>query len=224
MGRADDALRRLLRQYKVEWRPETGDPFRSLVRTVLSQNTNYRNEAMAYKRLEDAVGITPENLAKASVGVISEAIRPAGMYNQRGKTLKAISSVVMDDYDGDISPILDKPYSEAREELMALPGVGQKTADVLLMFDAGMEIIPVDRHIFRITKRLRLVPEKAKYDAVRRVLESAAPPGKHKDVHVLLIRFGREICRAQRPKCGECFLRDMCPYPDGKLVLEDVEM
>lgn len=224
MGRADEALRRLLRQYKVKWRPETGDPFRSLVRIILSQNTNYRNEAMAYRRLEDAVGITPENLAKASVGAISEAIRPAGMYNQRGKMLKAVASIVMDDYDGDISPILDKPYSEAREELIALPGVGQKTADVLLRFDAGMEIIPVDRHIFRITKRLRLVPEKAKYDAVRRVLESAAPPEEHKDVHVLLIRFGREICRAQRPKCGECFLRDMCPYPSGKLALEDVEM
>jgi endonuclease-3 len=136
------------------------------------------------------------------------------MYNQRGKTLQAVASAVMGLYGGDIGPILDKPYPDAREELMALPGVGPKTADVLLMFDAGKEVIPVDRHIFRIMKRLRLVPEKASYDEVRLALEAAAPPGRHEDIHVLLIRFGRDVCKAQNPRCPECFLRDLCPYPE----------
>ena len=126
---------------------------------------------------------------------------------------RARTGVVLERYGGDIKPVLDKPYLEAREELMALPGVGQKTADVLLMFEAGKEVIPVDRHIFRITKRLELVPEKAGYEEVRQTLEAAAPPGRHVDVHVLLIRFGREICQARNPKCGECFLGDICPYP-----------
>ena len=214
MRRDEEALRRLLDHYERRLRPRTGDPFRSLVRTILSQNTNYKNEATAYQRLEDIVGITPENLADTTVEVIADAIRPAGMYNQRGRTLKAVASVVMDHYGGDIGPILDKPYPDAREELMALPGVGPKTADVLLMFDAGKEVIPVDRHIFRITRRLRLVQEKASYDEVRLVLEAAAPPGRHEDVHVFLIRFGRKVCSAQSPRCQECFLRDLCPYPE----------
>jgi len=214
LRRDEEALKRLLDHYERRWRPRTGDPFRSLVRTILSQNTNYKNEAMAYQRLEDIVGVTPESLADTPVEVIADAIRPAGMYNQRGRTLHAVASAVMDLYGGDIGPILDKPYPDARAELMALPGVGPKTADVLLMFDAGKEVIPVDRHIFRITRRLRLVQEKASYDEVRLALEAAAPPGRHEDVHVLLIRFGREICKAQNPRCPECFLRDLCPYPE----------
>jgi endonuclease-3 len=214
LRRGEEALRRLLNRYERRWRPRTGDPFRSLVRTVLSQNTNYRNEAMAYRRLESAIGITPENLAKSSAEAIADAIRPAGMHNQRSRTLKALAEAVLDRYGGDIAPVLRKPYPEAREELMRLPGVGAKTADVLLMFDAGREIIPVDRHISRITRRLGLVPMKASYDDIRMELEASAPPGRHEDIHVLLIRFGREICQARKPRCPECFLSDICPYPE----------
>jgi len=214
LNRAEEALRRLLDSYERRWRPRTSDPFRSLARTVLSQNTNYKNEAMAYKRLETSVGITPECLANSPVDLIADSIRPAGMHNQRSRTLKKLAEAVVGFYDGDITPVLEKTYPEAREELMNLPGVGKKTADVLLMFEAGKEIIPVDRHIFRIAKRLELVPEKAAYDDVRHALEVAAPTGRHEDVHVLLIHFGREICRAQKPRCETCFLRDICPYPE----------
>jgi len=192
-----------------------GDPFRSLIRIILSQNTNYKNEATAYQRLEEMVGVEPPRLASASTEVIAEAIRPAGMYNQRSRVIKGVAEVVLDRYGGDLGPVLKKPHGEAREELMTFPGVGPKTADVLLMFDAGKAIIPVDRHIFRITKRWGLVPENAPYDQVRMALEAAAPVGRHEDVHVFLIGFGREVCRAQRPRCHDCFLNDLCPYPSA---------
>jgi endonuclease-3 len=213
LERGEEALGRLLSHYEGRWRQKSRDPFRSLVRTILSQNTSYKNEEMAYKRLEASIGITPSNLANVSVEKIADAIRPAGMFNKRGRTLKALAEAIIEQYGGEIGPVLEKPYTDAREELMGLPGVGPKTADVLLMFDAGKEVIPVDRHIFRITKRLRLVPEKATYDDVRHALQKAAPPGRHIDVHVLLIRFGRELCRALKPRCHECFLLDICPYP-----------
>ncbi len=216
MDRGREALSRLLDHYRMAWHPESGDPFRSLVRIILSQNTSYKNEAMAYLRLEESMGVTPTSLADSTAEAIAEAIRPAGMHNQRSRILKSVAEVVLEKYGGDIEPVLDKPYREAREELMALPGVGQKTADVLLMFDAGKEVIPVDRHIFRITKRLQLVPENAGYEEVRKTLESIAPPERHVEVHVLLIRFGREICQARNPKCIECILIDMCPYPKGQ--------
>jgi len=215
LERAEELLRRLLSHYERTWRLSTGDPFRSLIRIILSQNTNYKNEATAFRRLEEMVGVEPRSLASASTEDIAEAIRPAGMYNQRSRVIKGVSQIVLSQYSGNLGPVLQKSHGEAREELMALPGVGPKTADVLLMFDAGKAIIPVDRHIFRITKRWGLVPERAQYDRVREALEAAAPPGRHEDVHVFLIRFGREVCRAQRPRCSECFLSDLCPYPSA---------
>ena len=213
--RAREALRRLLNHYERQRRSGSNDPFRALVRTILSQNTGYKNVAMAYDRLEEEIGVTPEALAGAPVERIAEAIRPAGMYNLRSATLKRVAEAVLERFGGDLSAVLDGPYLEAREALMGLPGVGAKTADVVLMFEAGKEIVPVDRHIFRIARRLRFVPERASYDEVRLALEAAAPPGRHEDVHVLLIRFGREICGARRPRCPECFLNDLCPFgPD----------
>ena len=213
MDRAEDVISRLLAHYQRRWRPRRGDPFRSLVRIILSQNTGYRNEAMAYEQLEETIGVTPDRLAKAPVNRIADAIRPAGMYNQRSGVLKEVAKVVLERYGGDIAPILSKTYAEARLEFMELPGVGPKTADVLLMFEAGKAVIPVDRHISRIAKRLGFVSPKAGYEDIRHALEAAAAPDMYEDVHVFLIRFGREVCRARHPRCGNCFLSDLCPYP-----------
>ncbi len=181
--------------------------------TILSQNTNGRNRSTAHNRLEEMIGITPENLANASLETIAEAIRPAGMYNQRSRVLKRVSEEILERFDGTLDDVVKKPFPEAREDLMSLPGVGPKTADVVLMFVAGSRIVPVDRHIFRISERLGIVPEKASYDDVRGALEEVSPPDRREDVHVFLIRFGRETCKAQRPQCHDCFIEDLCPYP-----------
>jgi endonuclease-3 len=182
------------------------------VGTILSQNTNGRNRSTAHNRLEEVIGITPENLANAPLEAIAEAIRPAGMYNQRSKVLKRVSQEVLERFGGTLDEVVRKPFPEVREDLMSLPGVGPKTADVVLMFVAGSRIVPVDRHIFRISKRLEIVPEKASYAAVREALEEVSPLDSREDVHVFLIRFGRETCKAQRPRCFDCFIEDLCPY------------
>jgi endonuclease-3 len=211
LSRDEKILLKLLSNYKRCWNPRTDDPFKSLVRTILSQNTNYKNEATAFEQLENLIGVTPQNLAESSVKEIAEAIRPAGMYNQRSVVLNAVAKEVIDRFTGDLASVLEMPYYKAREALMELTGVGPKTADVVLIFDGGNAIIPVDRHIFRISKRLKLVPEKAGYEVVRETLEKATPKGRHEDVHVFLIRFGREYCKALNPRCVECFLADLCP-------------
>jgi len=214
MNQAEEAVSRILGHYRRHWTPRRGDPFRSLIRTILSQNTNYRNEDTAYKRLEEMIGVTPSTLSKASRENIAEAIRPAGMYNQRSLTLKNVADAVLRGYGGDLASILEKPYEEARKELMMLPGVGQKTADVVLLFNAGRGVIPVDRHIERISRRLALVPEKANYDDIRGVLEGATNRDNYLDAHLSMIQFGRDTCRALNPRCQECFLADICPYPE----------
>jgi len=213
LSRAEEIIARLLRHYGRRRRLGSSDPFRSLVQIILSQNTSSMNEAMAYEQLERTIGVTPEALSKASVEDIAEAIRPAGMHNRRSRTLKQVAEAIIERYGGDITPILHRTYLEAREELMGLPGVGMKTADVLLMFEAGKAVIPVDRHISRIAGRLKLAPPKASYDDIRHALEASADPERYEDVHLLLIRFGREVCRARHPRCRDCFLNDLCPNP-----------
>ena len=181
--------------------------------TILSQNTNGRNRSTAHDRLEEMIGITPENLADAPLEAIAEAIRPAGMYNQRSRVLKRVSEMVLERFDGSLDDVVKKPFTEAREDLMGLPGVGPKTADVVLMFVAGSRIVPVDRHIFRISERLGIVPEKASYGDVRNAWEAVSPPERREDVHVLLIRFGRETCKARSPLCYDCFIENLCSNP-----------
>jgi endonuclease-3 len=174
---------------------------------------NWRNEDTAYRRLEELIGVTPQKLASAPLNEISEAIKPAGMYNTRSRVIKQVSEQVIERFGGDLTLTVSKPYSEAREALMTLPGVGEKTADVVLPIQRGKSVIPVDRHIARIAKRLELVPANAKYDAIRLTLEETTPPETYLDTHIKLIQFGRDTCRAQNPRCGDCILRNTCPYP-----------
>jgi endonuclease-3 len=114
--------------------------------------------------------------------------------------------------------VLKKPFPEAREDLISLSGVGPKTADVVLMFVAGSSIVPVDRHIFRISERLGIVPEKASYGDVRGSLEKVSPPDRREDIHVFLIQFGQETCKARSPRCYECFIEDLCSYSGKNMV------
>ncbi len=210
--RAEVALRRILSTRKNIWAPERGNSFKSLIRTVLSQNTNWRNEEAAYRRLA-AIGITPQALSAARLSEIVEAIRPAGMYNQRSRVIQLIAEDVIRRFNGDLAAVVSKPYEEARETLMSLPGVGEKTADVVLLFSVGKNVLPIDRHIVRISKRLDIVPSNAKYDDIRYVLEKSVKPKNYLDAHITLIQFGRDTCRALNPKCPQCILEDICPYP-----------
>jgi endonuclease-3 len=165
----------------------------------------------AFNRLETLVGVKPEKIASASLCCIADAIKPAGLYNRRSKIIKHVAEEVLNRFNGEIDFVLAKPYTKAKKTLMDLPGIGPKTADVVLMFAAGVQVIPIDRHIFRIAKRLKIVDEDISYDGVKLALENVTPPEKRKDVHILLIRFGREICKAVKPACTLCFLNDICP-------------
>jgi len=216
--RTETIVNTVLQEYPVEPQPYNRDPFRGLVATILSQNTSGKNQAAAYERLEEAVGITPESIDAAPTEAVADAIRPAGMFHNRSRTLKAFSRAVLDRYGGDLTTVFGKSLAEAREELVELPGVGYKTADVALMFVAGRQVVPVDRHVDRVCKRLEMVQRNASYEDVRRALEDASSPERYRDVHLSLIRFGRQTCRARQPLCGECPLKVMCPYPD-KTVL-----
>ena len=191
--------------------------FETLVITILSQSTADINTRRAFDRLRDRFEIRPRVLAEASIDDIQECIKPAGLYNLKAPRIKAVAEIIVKEYSGDLSSILDLPLEEARERLLELPGVGDKTADILLNFIGNYEVFPVDTHIKRISKRLGLVAENAGYREIRERLEEAVPGERRRKVHFLLIKFGRETCKAIRPRHEICPVASLCGYYQREL-------
>lgn len=187
-------------------------PFEVLVSTIISQNTSRAGTIKGFEGLRARFELTPEVLAQAPVEQIRECLRPAGLYNQKAVKIQHVAQVILEEHGGDLNAILRLPLKEARGRLLELPGVGQKTADVLLNFIAGYGTFPVDTHIARIAKRWRLVDEKAHYGRIRERLEKLVPKARRTEVHLLLIEFGRTICRARGPKCSVCPVREYCSH------------
>ncbi len=194
-----------------KWIASSEDPFETLIVTIISQNTADRNTARAFENLSKKFKITPEALTKAKEKDIEECLKVAGLYRNKAKTIKRVSKTILERYQGDLKSILSPPIEEARETLMQFPGVGPKTADVVLLFCAKQNTIPVDTHVNRVSKRLGLAPAKGNYEAVRRALQSIYDPKDYLAVHVLLILHGRKYCKARAPMCKECPINMCCP-------------
>jgi endonuclease-3 len=182
-----------------------------LVTTILSQNTADRNTARAFQTLSKRFDITPEELANADLTAIEEAIKTAGLYKNKARAIRWAAKIVCEKYQGALESILVLPFEEAREVLMQFPGVGPKTADVVLLFSANAPTIPVDTHVNRVAKRLGFAPVKGDYETVRKSLQSLFDPSDYKMVHLLLIGLGREYCRARKPLCSNCPVNMFCP-------------
>ena len=142
---------------------------------------------------------------------IESAIRVGGLYRNKSKVIKAISSIILEKFNGSLDFIQSLPLEEARKILLNIPGVGPKTADVVLLFCAGKPTIPVDTHVNRVSKRLGLASSNADYEGVRKALQSLYPPRDYLTVHVLLISLGRQYCKAQKPLCKPCPVNALCP-------------
>lgn len=187
-----------------------GDPFKLLIATILSQNTSDRNSIRAFKSLDEDIGIDVDRLLDAGVSRISEAIKIAGLHRVKAEKIWRICRVIREEYDGDISRIFNDDPGKVRDRLLKLPGVGEKTADIMLMAH-GYPSFPVDTHIKRISHRLGLV-DKPGYREVRSIWMDALKPWEYEDAHLQLIGFGRKICRSRRPRCSACPFRDICIY------------
>jgi endonuclease III len=205
--------------YGVPSLPPHGDPIAELVLTVLSQSTSDRNRDVAYLRLRERLP-TWEAVRAAPVEEIEEAIRPGGISKVKSarilQILRALPTVADVGGEGDAdAPTLDHlpdlPLAEARALLTDLPGVGRKTAACVLLFSFGLRDVPVDTHVGRVCARLGLLPAKGTADAIHDAMLALTPPGAELELHVNLLRHGRRICDAQRPRCEACVLRRSCP-------------
>ena len=193
------------------WTKAKRDPFETLIVTVISQNTADRNTARAFESLSKRFEIKPEVLANAETSHIEEALKTAGLYRNKSKTIKQVSRIILEKFHGSLQPILSLPLEEARNTLIQMPGVGPKTADVVLLFSAKQPTIPVDTHVNRVAKRLGFAPANGDYDAVRASLQALYEQHDYLAVHVLLIAHGRRYCKARHPLCAQCPVNMHCP-------------
>jgi len=200
--------------WPVEYPEEVAtDPFKNLIITVLSQNTSELNCVRAYKGLAAKFQIKPETLANANTNAIKQAIRSGGLYNVKSKRIKELSKAIIKQFGGDISKVLALPKEEARKKLMELPGIGKKTADVLLAHEHSYaEVMVVDTHMERIAKRIGLVKPNAKYDEIQKALKTFIPWDKGERTGGLFWLLAKYTCRAQNPKCHECPIMKLCDY------------
>ncbi len=192
---------------------EFKDAFRTLVITILSQNSTDISAIRAFDRLEGSLGITPQLLAAADVSKIEKAIEVGGLYRTKARAIKKLAQILLDQFGGKLDTILKLPLDEARETLMSLPQVGPKSADVLLVSVGGKPTVPVDTHVNRVSRRLGLAPLEGDYEDVRQSLQKLYPPRFYHELHLLLIAHGRRYCTARKPLCPVCPVRNYCPYP-----------
>ena len=194
-----------------KWGKTKRDPFETLIVTIISQNTADRNTERAFERLSNRFEIKPEVLANAETSHIEDALKTAGLYRSKAETIKQVSKIILEKFRGSVAPILSLPLDEARKAFIQMPGVGPKTADVVLLFSTGQPTIPVDTHVDRVSKRLGFAPENGDYEVVRASLQSLYEQRDYLAVHVLLIAHGRRYCKARRPLCEQCPVNTQCP-------------
>lgn len=205
--------------------PTTGSeaPFRVLVATILSQRTNDDVTYPAANRLFDAYPDV-EALAEADPERVAELIEPVGFYNTKGQAVVKAANHLIEEHGGEV------PTGE--DELLEVPWVGRKTMNCVRVYAFGEPVVAVDTHVHRISNRLGLVDTDSP-EATEEALTSLLGPEDRRAVNELLVRFGREICRPQGPKCGDCPVEDVCPSsrerepeglgePEGRTMLGKV--
>jgi endonuclease-3 len=187
-------------------------PVDELVSTILSQNTNDINRDRAFEALKRKYPGW-ESVRDANSAEVIATIRVAGLANQKGPRIQQVLRAITAERGSlDLSFLASLPLEEARSWLMKFNGVGPKTAAIVLCFSLNRPAFPVDTHIYRVTGRIGLRPEKMTVEQAHPYLESLFPPETYYAAHLNIIRLGREICAARKPNCPVCPVRALCDY------------
>ncbi len=179
------------------------NPYTLLVAVILSAQATDVGVNKATEKLF-AVADTPEAMLELGEERLAELIRTIGLYRAKAKNIIAMSRILLDEHGGEVP--------RSREALERLPGVGRKTANVILNSAFGEPTIAVDTHVFRVANRTGLAPGKTPLE-VERALEARVPDEFKPHAHHWLILHGRYTCTARRPNCPRCVVRDLCAYP-----------
>ena len=184
------------------------DPFELLIAVILSAQATDISVNKATKKLYP-VANTPESILALSVSGLKPYIRTIGLFNSKAENIIKTCRILLQEHDGEVP--------RTREELEALPGVGRKTANVVLNTAFGEPTIAVDTHIFRVSNRTGIAKGKTPLEVEKRLVR-LTPDEFKKDAHHWLILHGRYVCKARKPLCGECPIVDWCEFTKKELT------
>jgi endonuclease-3 len=222
------------------WQPRL-DPTSELILTILTQNSADTNAEVAFQALRAAYpgagpaqahhpgagwggeglpdGAAPDWAAveAAPIPELTDVIRPGGLANQKAPRLQATLRRIREERgDYALDFLADLPAMEARDWLTSIDGIGKKTASIVLLFCFGQPLMPIDRHVERVSHRIGLLPPKATIDDAHELFLGVFQPDEMYEAHVNLIQHGRKICHARRPDCDACPVRPRCRFVDPK--------
>ncbi len=206
-------MRRLEERYGTpRWPGRQLDPVSELVAVTLSQNTSDVNSGRAFQALRRRYPDW-EQVINAPTGELEETIRGGGLARTKAPRIQAILRGIVEQRGRlDLEFLRDLPLPEARDWLAALPGIGPKSAAIVLLFSVGRPALPVDTHVYRVARRVGLLPPRTDVVAAHDVLQAELRDDEVYAFHVELVRHGRDTCRAPRPRCHLCPLTDRCAY------------
>ena len=188
------------------------DPLDVLIQTILSQSTTNVNSHRAFESLKRRFPDW-ESARRARVTSIEAAIKSGGLARQKSIRIKQLLNDIYEQRGSlDLAFLATAPLEEAVEFLSSFKGVGPKTVACTLLFACNRPIFPIDTHIFRIARRLALIPEKCSDEEAHSLMTAMIPAGRFYEIHVNLIRHGRKVCRPQNPLCEQCCLVEYCHY------------
>ena len=180
------------------------NPYTLLIAVVLSAQATDKGVNKATPALFKAAD-TPQKMLKLGLATVKDHVKTIGLFNAKAKNIIALSEILVKEHDGKVP--------QTRDELVKLPGVGRKTANVVLNIAFGQPTIAVDTHIFRVSNRTGLAPAPTP-EKVELELEKRVPDEFKRHAHHWLILHGRYICTARKPKCPECPVQDLCGYKE----------
>ena len=227
------------------WQPRL-DPVSELILTILTQNSADINAEVAFAALRATYPSAPapagaataeprhfpgwggvglpdmpppdwDAVESAPIPELTDVIRPGGLANQKAPRLQAaLRALVANGGSHSLEFLADKPPLEARDWLSAIPGIGKKTASVVLLFSFGTPLMPVDRHVERVSHRIGLIPPKATADDAHELYLAMLEPDQMHEAHVNLIQHGRRTCHARKPACDACPVASRCRFLDRR--------
>jgi endonuclease-3 len=210
-------IQNLERTYGVPENERVSDPLDMLVQIILSQATSDTNSHRTFAALKKRFP-TWERALRARTETIADTIRSGGLANQKASVIKSLLQQIREEHGTlELGFLHEMNAREAREYLKQFRGIGPKTIACTLLFACRKDVFPLDTHIFRILRRVGLIPQKCTDARAHEIMDRLVPAGKFYSFHVNLIRHGRALCRPREPLCERCPIVEYCDYGQAQI-------
>ena len=197
----------------LNWWP-ADSPFEVVIGAILTQNTAWINVELAIANLKDAHALSPDKLSDLPIDRLEELIRPSGFFRQKATRLQSLSRHLVTEWQSNLNDFCSGPLDEARERLLARPGIGPETADSILLYAAYRPSFVVDAYTRRIFERVGVLRGDETYAEVRQIFMQALPEdvALYNEYHALIVQLAKTCCRKRKPLCNKCPICKLCRF------------